>query len=129
MLLIMTVTALILTACSSDDDNSEQENYSENNSVVGTWMGYSCADGNPNDLSKKHTLTLVFNSDGSGNYLEKDDIFTDKCAFTYQMEGSTKGKTYIKTRGNTIYFVIEDGKMYVYGHGYGDDLDFLLTKQ
>lgn len=129
MMLAMMVAALSFTACGGDDDNQGGDGNINSNNVVGTWKGYACADSNPNDLSTNHSLTLVFNSDGSGNYLEKDNSFNDKCNFTYFMEGSTKGKTYIETRGSTIYFVIEGNKMYVYGHGYGEDLDFLLSKQ
>jgi len=127
--LLMMVATLSLTACGGDNDNKDGDSNVSNYNLFGTWKGYACADSNPNDLSTNHSLTLVFNSDGSGSYLEKDNKYTDKCSFTYFMEGDTKGKTYISARGNTIYFVIESGKMYVYGHGYGDDLDFLLTKQ
>ena len=132
--ILMMVAAVNLASCGGGDDegitnggNSQNNPYS--NDVVGTWKGYSCADGDPNDLSKNHSLTLAFNSDGSGNYLEIDNSYTDKCDFTYSMESGTKGKAYIETRGNTIYFVIEGNKMFVYGHGYGEDLDFLLNKQ
>ena len=77
----------------------------------------------------KHTLTIVFKADGTGTFNEYETIDSNKCSFTYSMEDTTKGKAYISSRGTTIYFVIESGKMYIYGHGYGKDLDFLLTKQ
>lgn len=109
----------LLMACSSEDDD---------NGVVGTWMGYRCDDITTLEISENHTLTLVFNSDGSGNYLEIDNPYTDECSFTYEMESNTRGKAYTKVRG-TIYFEIIDNKMYIFGHGYGNDLDFLLTKQ
>ena len=110
----------MLIGCSSEDDNS---------GIIGTWVGYSCANSSPNSLSKDHPLTLVFNSDGSGNYLEIDSKYTYECSFIYEKESKTRAKAYISTRGNTQYYEIVDNKMYVYGHGYGDDLDFLLTKQ
>ena len=128
IILAMMFPVLCFTSCGGSDNDSSDIS-SGGYSVDGTWMGYSCGNSDPNDLSENHTLTLIFNSNGSGNYSEKDNLFTDKCDFTYQMESSTKGKAYISTRSSNIYFVIEGNKMYVYGHGYGQDLDFLLTKQ
>lgn len=125
VMLMMLVTSLCFVSCSKDDDNQEEGK----SGVVGTWVGYSCADSNPNDLSMNHTLKLVFSSNGSGSYLEDDGTYTDKCNFNYEMEGALKGKAYIEVKGSTIYFVIDSDKMYVYGHGYGNDLDYLLTKQ
>ena len=122
MMLTMMVVALVVTACGRDDDNN-----GDDDGIVGTWFGYGGL--NANDLETDHTLTLVFNADGTGKYDEYEVLDANKCSFTYNMEGPTKGKAYISSRGNTIYFVIESGKMYIYGHGYGKDLDYLLTKQ
>lgn len=107
----------------SKDDNDEESG------VVGTWMGYSCSNSNPNTLDKNHILTLIFNSDGTGKYILKEALDSGTENITYEMESSTKGKTYIRARGNYFYFEIEGNKMYVYDHGYGVDLDYLLTKQ
>lgn len=115
-------------SCSKDDSNSKDNDY-KNNDIVGTWKGYSCADDNPEDLSQNHTLTLVFSSDSSGDYFEKDNYFSDQCSFTYEKESNTRAKAYISTRGNFQYYEIVGNRMYVYGHGYGNDLDFLITKQ
>lgn len=54
-----------------------------------------------------------------------------QCSFTYILEGPYKGKAYISSRGTTFYFMYipESREMYVYGHGYGDDLDFVFSKQ
>jgi hypothetical protein len=109
----------VLLACSSGDDD---------NGVVGTWKGYRCDNISTLEISENHTLTLVFSSNGFGNYLEIDNPYTEQCTFTYEMESNTRGKADTKVRG-IIYFEIMDNKMYVYGHGYGNDLDFLLTKQ
>ena len=115
-------------SCSKDDSNSK-DNDNRKNDIVGTWKGYGCVDDDPDDLSQNHTLTLVFSSDGSGDYIEKNKDFSDKCSFTYEKESNTRAKAYISTRGNFQYYEIVGNKMYVYGHGYGKDLDFLLTKQ
>ena len=125
-MLALMVAALSLSACSKSDDNPGGDD-----GVVGTWFGYRCddIDIDVNDLDTNHTLKLVFNADGTGIYDEYEVYDANKCSFTYSMEGTTKCKAYISSRGNTNYFVIEGGKMYVYGHGYGKDLDFLLTKQ
>ena len=110
-------------SCSKNDDNGKDSD------LIGTWKGYSCASSDPNDLSKNHVLALVFNTDGSGNYLEIDNSYTDQCSFTYEKESNTRAKAYISTRASFQYYEIVGNKMYVYGHGYGKDLDFLLTKQ
>ena len=109
-------------SCSKDDDI-------KNCDVVGTWMGYSCSDSDPNDLDLNHILTLIFNTDGSGTYTLKETLDGGIEKIKYEMESSTRGKTYIKLIGNYLYFEIVGNKMYVYGHGYGKDLDYLLTKQ
>lgn len=111
-----------LVSCDDNDDNS-------NNGIVGTWVGYGCADSNPNDLDMSLKLTLVLYSDGSGKYLLQEASHGRTEGFVYNMDSSTRGKTYIHLIGNYIYFEIVKNKMYVYGHGYGDDLDYLLTKQ
>ena len=111
-----------ITMFSKDDTDEES-------GVVGTWMGYSCSNSNPNTLDKNHILTLIFNSDGTGKYILKETLDSGTENITYEMESSTKGKTYIRARGNYFYFEIEGNKMYVYDHGYGVDLDYLLTKQ
>jgi hypothetical protein len=127
---IMTIVLNIgFVSCSKDDSNSKDNDNSINNDIVGTWKGYSCGNSNLDDLSQNHTLTLVFSSDGSGDYLEKDNSFSDHCSFNYEKESKTRAKAYISTRGSFQYYEIVENKMYVYGHGYGHDLDFLLTKQ
>ena len=125
MVLSMTIAALSLSACSKSDDDNNGSDYG----IVGTWFGYECSDNNANDLDTEHTLKLVFNANGTGLYDEYEVLDANKCSFTYSTEGTTKGKAYISSIENTIYFVIEGRKMYVYGNGYGKDLDFLLTKQ
>ena len=121
--MIAVILYLGFISCSKDEDNTKS------NAVVGTWIGYGCADSNPDDLDIKNVLTLVFNADGSGRYLEKDPIFTEEDTFSYEMEGTTKGKAFVGAMGAFIYFEIVGDKMYVYGHGYGNDLDYLLSKQ
>lgn len=123
--IVCILLTIVFVSCSKEDDNGNDNN---ENIIIGTWMGYSCANNNPHDLSKTHTLTLVFNSNNSGSYLEKDNMYTEQCTFTYEIEGSSKGKAYTKVR-DYIYFEIVGDKMYVYDHGYGDDLDFILSKQ
>lgn len=110
----------MLLACSSEDDDY---------SLVGTWTGYRCDDITTLEIKEYHPLTLVFNSDGSGNYYEKEGDYIHQCTFVYEMESKTRAKAYISWRGSSQYYEIVDNKMYVYGHGYGNDLDFLLTKK
>ena len=127
--LLTVLMSVSFSACGGDDDNQGGGSNVKSKDVVGTWKGYSCVDDDPNDLSTNHTLTLVFNADGTGTYDEYEVLDANKCSFSYSMEGNTKGKAYISSRGNSIYFMLEGGKMYVYDHGYGDDLDFVLSKQ
>lgn len=126
--LSMVVAVLCLSSCSkSEDDKNGGEDVMVG--VAGTWFGYACTNSDASNLETNHTLTLILNSDGTGKYDEYEVLDANKCNFTYIMEGTTKGKAYISSRGINIYFMVEGGKMYVYGHGYGDDLDFLLNKQ
>ena len=127
--LLTVLMSVSFSACGGDDDNQGGGSNVKSKDVVGTWKGYSCVDDDPNDLSTNHTLTLVFNADGTGTYDEYEVLDANKCSFSYSMEGNTKGKAYISSIGNSIYFMLEGEKMYVYDHGYGDDLDFVLSKQ
>lgn len=128
MLSAMMIAALSLTACSKSDDVDNGSDVARDSGIIGKWFGYSCSNSDVNDLDTDHTLTLIFNEDGTGQYDEYEVIDANKCSFTYIVDGPTKGKAYISSRGTTIYFMVESGKMYVYGHGYGDDLDFVLTR-
>lgn len=127
MLAIIMVAMLSIGfgACSSDDDNDSSSG------VVGTWSGQ---DG-------KDYLTLTFKSGGSGTWTSRyydsySGMETDNGSFTYKMDGKSKGMITIKEYDsysgyNTehIYFEIEGKKMYLYEDGYGDDLEWVLTKQ
>lgn len=128
MLAIMVVAMLSVgfAACGSDDDDS-------GSSVVGTWSG---KDGSS-------TITLTFNSNNTGMYIEnyKDSYSGGKetisTSFTYSMVDSSKGilmvnvpdKWYSGSSTWTYYFVISGNTMSIYEDDFYDDLEFVLNKQ
>ena len=117
------VSVLSFTACSSDDDENETKSI-----VVGTWSGYRY-DG-PDKDNKNRMLMFVFKSDGYGTITEQDDRGNRSGSFQYVMEGSNKGK--IRFDGYVefdYFFVIEGNQMKVYDKGYGEDIDWILTKE
>ena len=123
MLMIMVLTLMV--SCGSDDDEIDSSPYS---SVIGSWSGprYDGA----NKDSKGKVLLLVFKSDGTGTFVEEDQYKRSNGTFTYLMEGSNKGK--IRFDGYATYeyfFMIEGNKMNVYDKGYGDDIEWTLTKE
>ena len=112
-------------ACGSDDDDDDD-------GLLGTWVG---KDGSI-------TLTLKIERGGTGSWttygVESYSGHTSKKTgtFTYKMEGKSKGivtvkyyDSYYGYETDIFYFVIEGKKMYVYEDGYGDDLEFVLTKK
>lgn len=124
--LLVAMFCIGLTSCSSSSDDASE---SPTNLAVGSWSGPRY-DG-PNKESKgNRLLMLVFKSDGSGTYVNQDDDYKNKGVFNYVMEGSNKGK--IRFDDNLLYdyfFVIEGNKMSIYDKDYGDDIDWILTKE
>ena len=138
-ILSVVVLTLSLSACSKSED---PESIADNTFVEGVWFGYACANSDASNLDTNHTLRLVlkinsytgeYTGEYAGEYAENEAGNTNKCSFAYTMDGLYKGKAYISSKGTTIYFMLGEGdnrdKMFVYGHGYGDDLDFVLTNQ
>lgn len=130
MLAILMVTMLSVgfAACGSDDDDNKTSN-----GVVGTWSG---RDGSS-------TVTLTFNSNNTGMYIESYiDSYsggkeTESASFTYSMVDGSKGimminvpdKWYSGSSTWTYYFVINGNSMSVYEDDFYDDLEYVLTKQ
>lgn len=118
---------LVFTKQGGSNNNSSKVN----NSVVGTWSG---KDG-------RHQLSITFKSGGTGTYVSNyydsySGTETETGTFTYTMEGSSKGMIIVKVRDSysgsgtdIFYFVIEGNMMFLYEDGYGDDLEWVLTKQ
>ena len=129
MLTILMVTLLCVgfTSCGDDDDDDAKAK------VVGTWKG---PDGNT-------TVTMTFNSGGDGMYIESyNDSYSGgresvSTSFTYSMVDAKRGIASIKVPDKwysgsstwTFYFIISDNTMSVYDDDFGDDLEFVLTKQ
>lgn len=113
-------------ACDDDDDDS-----GSSSGVVGTWSGQDGRD----------YLTLTFKSGGSGTWTGRyDDSYsgmeTERGNFTYVMEGKSKGVITVRLYDSYsgygtehLYFEIEGKKMYLYEDPYGDDLEWVLTKE
>ena len=119
-------------SCSKDSNNDKDDNNSNTYNVVGTWVGYACVNGNTKEFDWDDKLTLVFNADGTGKYLEDPPLNHKnvECTFLYEMEGSKRGKAYISAMKTNIWFEIIDNNMIVYyGAGFGSDIDYYLTKQ
>lgn len=126
-MVMVTMMSTGFIACGDDDD----DNSGSSSSVVGTWSGQ---DG-------RHYLTLTFKSGGSGTWTSRyNDSYsgteTERGNFTYVMEGKSKGIITVKENDSYsgyhteyIYFEIEGKKMFLYEHGYGDDLEWELTKE
>lgn len=127
-LLTMVMVAVMSTgfvACSDDDDDSSSSG------VVGTWSGSDDGD----------YLTLTFKKDGSGTWTSRFyDSYsgkeTERGSFSYEMEGKSKGvitvrfyDSYYGYETEHIYFEIEGKKMFLYEDYYGEDLEWILTKE
>jgi len=117
------VFVLGLPSCSSNDSGEGDNN---NSIIIGTWMGPRL--NNSGSVASGLSMTLVFNSDGSGRYIEDNRNSIQRGTFTYKMEGITRGKLLFDNADDN-YIEVIDNKMYFYDHGYGDDLDYILTKQ
>ncbi len=103
---------------------------SVSSSVVGTWYG---------ECGSSRTLTLTFNANGTGNYVEYyhdsysgDDSESD--TFTYSMTDSQNGyiywyEDYYGTEN--IRFSVSGNTMCIYGedYNYGEVVEWVLTKQ
>ena len=117
------VFVLGLPSCSSNDSGEGDNN---NSIIIGTWMGPRL--NNSGSVASGLSMTLVFNSDGSGRYIEDNRNSIQRGTFTYKMEGITRGKLLFDNADDN-YIEVIDNKMFFYDHGYGDDLDYILTKQ
>ena len=109
-------------------------NGGDNVNLSGTWSGV--------EEGGKDQLIISINGDGTGTYVLKDyssyyyTYDTSAGSLTYVMEGDSKGMVVIKINSSyytdrtiVYYFVIQGNQMYVYEDGYGDDLEWVLTKQ
>lgn len=129
-LLAMMMVAVLsagFVACSDDDDDDS----SSGSGVVGTWSGSDDGD----------YLTLTFKKDGTGTWTSRyydsySGTETERGSFSYEMEGKSKGiitvryyDSYYGYETEHIYFEIEGKKMYLYEDYYGDDLEWVLTKE
>ena len=96
------------------------------NNAIGTWTG----------TEAHKTLTLIFNSGNSGDYVYRDGGNTDAGTFVYAAEGSNKGvlvirfsASYSGTSSGIFFYVIDGKTMRLYERGYYDSLAWTLTKQ
>lgn len=123
--MMMAVLSVGFVACGDDDSGGS------GSSVIGTWTGQE----------GRHTLTLIFKDGGSGTFIEKyNDSYsgmeTETGSFSYTIEGGSKGMiivqlydSYSGKENEIFYWMIEGNTMFLYEHGYGDDLEYVLTKQ
>lgn len=124
-MMMVAVMSASFIACSDDDDDSS------GSGVVGTWSGQE----------GKHYLTLTFKKDGSGTWTSRyNDSYsgyeTERGTFSYEMEGKSKGiitvrdyDSYSGYHTENIFFEIEGKKMYLFEDYYGEDLEWILTKE
>lgn len=122
-MMMLAVMSAGFVACSDDDD--------DDSSVVGTWSGSDDGD----------YLTFTFKKDGTGTWTSRyydsySGTETERGSFSYEMEGKSKGiitvryyDSYYGYETEHIYFEIEGKKMYLYEDYYGDDLEWVLTKE
>ncbi len=85
--MIAAVFVLGLLSCSSND-SGEADN--SNSFLIGTWTGPRL--NNSGTVAEGFSMTLVFNSDGSGRFIENNRNSVERGTFTYKMEGKTRGK-------------------------------------
>jgi len=123
-IMMVTILCAVFAACSKSD--SEQQG---NNALIGTWVG---KDGNVN-------LTVYIETANSGRwseYIGGEYGNTASGRLTYQMTGNDRGTVTTifedsssGTQTDTFYFIIQGSVLYLYEHGYGDDLEWVLYKQ
>lgn len=103
-----------------DNNNNTYNNTNYRSGVVGKWVKQEDSD----------QLILVFNSDGTGTWVEISD--GDTGTFVYIPEGEKKGRlvlTYSNTNETVVwYYMIENTTMFLYERGYGEELEVILTK-
>ena len=126
--MMIVIAGVGISACGDDGDD-------EGTGIEGTWTG----------VDGSETLQLTFKSDYTGvwvvSYNNKySGSGSEKGTFTYSMSGSSKGIITIKSKSSSysysssgshteiIFFEIEGNTMYLYEDGYGDDLEWILTK-
>lgn len=126
MLLMVSALSFVVSSCGDDDDDSGY-----GSGVVGTWSA--------NDDGEY--LTLTFKKDGTGTWTERYYDYdsgkeTERGSFSYEMEGKSKGIMTIRTYDSYygyetehMYFEIEGKKMYLFEDYYGEDLEWILTKE
>lgn len=100
------------------------------NNAIGTWGG----------ADDRETLTLIFNSGNSGEYIYKYEnngtLKTDASTFVYVAESAGKGvlvlkfsASYTGSSAGIFFYVIDGNTMRLYDQGYYDGLKWTLTKQ
>lgn len=98
-LLLIAIVGVSITSCKGDDGEQTtgtSQNQSNAGSLVGTWVGQTGS----------ATLTLTFNSNGSGNWMSASGSKkTGSGALSYEVTGTNTGKIII--RGEFEYL---DGK-------------------
>lgn len=125
-LMIVTISGVGISACGDDDDDKKS-------GIEGTWEG----------TSGRHTLKLIFQSGSIGRWIDtKNDSYSgsqsESGSFTYTMAGPSRGTIAVKFKDSysysgagieIYYFEVLDTTMYVYEDGYGEDLEWILTKR
>ncbi len=78
MLVIMLSGAVMFTSCGEDDE----EGKNIPSSILGTWTGRGGSGGNT-------TISITFNSDGTGSFTMTRPSAYGRCEFTYKCSGNT----------------------------------------
>jgi len=92
---IVLLSCFAFTSC-GDDDNKDEPKQDSQEMIVGKWICYNNAYGDPWD----EPLVYQFDSDGSGYQWFQDEPFSDRWEFTYSL---TESKLCIKTEYGTTY--------------------------
>lgn len=125
LLLIAMMSFFTLTSCGNDDD--EPLNSDPSKLIVGKWICYNDAYGDPWD----EPLIYQFDSDGSGYQWFQEEPFSDRWEFSYTItESRLRVKTKYDTYNLRYEFSLNGKNLVIYGWDDNDmeELHFVKSK-
>lgn len=130
-IVMITMSCAIIASCGDDNKSGGSSGSSgggkdvTDGNIIGTWKG----------KVEHGSLTATFMSDGTGTWLETEDIYTYEGTFTYVKDSDSKGRVFMKFTDYysgvdtyIYYYEIKSGKMYLYDDGYDGEQEWILTK-
>jgi hypothetical protein len=125
--MIVSLLSAGFASCGGDDE----ENTNSTNNFVGTWLGYRYDKIDEPEYDR--AIKFIFKSNGTGDFVETDNGVNGRShsgAFTYKIDTPQKCKILFENMAEYEYFIeLYDNRMFVYDKDYGNDLDYILTKQ